>query len=282
MNERHERLGRLLADAATRLGPGPPWLVLGTVPLDRPPAGPGPAAGSGLAEESSLAGGEELRRWVRRHVDAWPAPIGIAAEPPELHPGRIVFTPPRHPGRPAGTYSCELRADGSALGAVQVGTLRESPSDGGEVWAIGEGALAWLTIALLRLLTSYATYATYSTGQETRSGGAVVEATVIPATGDGRVVPMEVWNHDGGAYGRAGVRRLAAAGTARRPVDLAACSSPALTATARPLVLDLLRRFGLSESRHIDPAGVLRRGHFTGHDELIHTWADAIGIPSEP
>lgn len=268
MIERHEHLGRLLTDAATRLGPGPPWLVLGVVPLGRPPAGSGLAAGTGLAD------GDALRRWVRRHVDAWPAPIGIASEPPEPHPDRAVFTPP---GRAAGTYYCELHADGSALGALQVGTLRASPTDGGEVWAIGEGALAWITIALLRLLTSYATRA-----GETGSGEGAVEAVVIPATGDGRVVPMEVWNHDGGTYGRAGVRRPAAAGTARRTVGLAACSSPALTATARPLVLDLLRRFGLSESRHIDPAGVLRRRHFTGHDELIHTWADAIGVPSEP
>lgn len=261
MNERHEHLGRLLTDAATRLGPGPPWLVLGTVPLDRPTAG-----------SEAVAGGDELRRWVRRHVDVWPAPIGIAAEPPELHPDRTVFTPP---GRPAGTYYCELHATGSAFGAVQVGTLKESPSDGGEVWAIGEGALAWLTIALLRLLTSYAAHAT-------GWGGAGVEARIIPAAGEGPVVPMEVWNHDGGAYGRAGVRRLATAGTARRTVDLASCLSPALTATARPLVLDLLRRFGLSESRHIDPAGVLRRSHFTGHDELIRTWADTIGVPSAP
>ncbi|GAA1641864.1 hypothetical protein GCM10009733_043620 [Nonomuraea maheshkhaliensis] len=100
---------------------------------------------------------------------------------PPADQDRAVFTPP---GRPAGTYYRELHADGSALGALQVGTLRESPSDGGEVWAIGEGALAWITIALLRLLASYATRA-----DETGSGEGAVEAVVIPATGDPPATP---------------------------------------------------------------------------------------------
>jgi hypothetical protein len=220
------------------------------------------------AAEFSATSGDDLRRWVRQQVADWPAPVGVGSEPPETSEGTLTFAP----SRPPGTYHCELHADGSALGALPVGSLRDSPPDGRQVWALGEGAVAWITIALVRLTAAFAVHATVL-------GDAVVEATIVPSAG---AVPTEVWNHANNLYGPAGDRRLTEVATARRTVDLAACLSSGLSATARPLVIDLLTRFGLAGSRHLDPAGVLQRRHFTGHDALIHAWADAIGIPSEP
>ncbi|MGN9780806.1 hypothetical protein ACTMTF_05210 [Nonomuraea sp. ZG12] len=81
---------------------------------------------------------------------------------------------------------------------------------------------------------------------------------------------------------RAGDRQVTGIASARRSADPVTCLSPGLAATARPLVVDLLGRFGLSGSRRIDPAGVIQRGHFTGYDGSIHAWADAIGVPSAP
>ncbi|MEV0388131.1 hypothetical protein [Nonomuraea sp. NPDC050643] len=258
MTERHERLERLVTNATARLGAGSPWLVVGAVPVRPAPVGFGGARA------------DELRRWVRRQVADWPAPVAIGSEPPETGAGRLIFVPSP---RPAGTYYCELHADGSALGALAVGALRDSPSDGRQVWAVGEGAVAWITIAMVRLIAAFAEHTA-------ALGEAVVETTIITPAG---AAPTEVWNHAGQVYGpAAGVRRLTQVAPARRTVDLAPCLSSGLTTTARPLVLDLLRRFGLAESRHIDPAGVLQRGHFTGYDALIHAWADAIGVPSEP
>ncbi|MET7337715.1 hypothetical protein [Nonomuraea sp. NPDC005650] len=131
----------------------------------------------------------------------------------------LTFVPPRRPGQPAGTYHCELHADGAALGALQVGALRDSPTDGGKVWALGEGAIAWITVAMLRLTAAFA-------DQSAVLGEAVVEATITSAVG-----------------------------ATRRTVDLATCLTPGLTTAARPLVIGLLRQFGLTGSRHIDPAG---------------------------
>jgi hypothetical protein len=132
--------------------------------------------------------------------------------------------------------------------------------------------VAWITLALVRLTAAFAVHATVM-------GEAVVEATIAPSAG---AVPAEVWNHANDLYGPAGDRRLTEVTTARRTVDLATCLSSGLSATARPLVVDLLSHFGLAGSRHLDPTGVLQRRHFTGHDVLIHAWADAIGIPSQP
>jgi hypothetical protein len=250
----HERPGRLVTNA--RLSSGSPWLAVSAVPV-RP-----------ASAEFGATSGDELRRWVRQQVAGWPAPVTIGSGQPEIRAGKLIFTP----SRPPSTYYCELHADGSALGALQVGALRDSPPDGGQVWALGEGAVAWITIAMVRLTAAFARLATVV-------GEAVVEATIIPSAD---AVPTEIWNHAHDLYAPAGDRRLTDVRAARRTVDLEACLSSGLPATARPLVIDLLSRFGLSGSRHIDSAGILRRRHFTGHDALIHAWADAIGIPSEP
>lgn len=265
MPDPSQPLSRLLTDAAGRLRPESPWLVVAAVP-----AHPAPA-------ELPATSGEDLRRWLRQHVAHWPAPIAIGAEPPQPRPdGALAFAPSRHPGHPAaGGYYCEFHPDGSALAGLQVGTLRDSPADGRKVWALGEGAVAWITVALVRLLAANAARAL---GE--RDAELALEAALILATDPEHAAPIEVWNHAGTTYGPAGDRRLTGAASARHLADLATCLSPALTTAARPLIVDLLRRFGLSGSRHIDPAGVFRRDHFTGYDQEIHAWADAIGVPS--
>ncbi|MGW0200837.1 hypothetical protein, partial [Nonomuraea sp. NPDC003201] len=167
-----------------------PWLVVGAVPVSPAPV------------EFGAASGDELRRWVRQHVTGWPAPVAIGSEPPETHAGRLTFVPSRRPGQPAGTYYCELHADGSALGALQLGTLRDSPPDGGEVWALGEGAVAWVTVAMVRLVAAFAEH----TGVP---GEAVVESTITSSVDADRAVPIVVWSHADQTYGPAGDRRLA-------------------------------------------------------------------------
>lgn len=84
---------------------------------------------------------------------------------------------------------------------------------------------------------------------------------------------------EGKEYSPSGTRRLARVEPVRRTVDPARCLMPALTTTARLFVLDLLGQFGLTGLLHLDPAGVLRRGHFTGYPAAVRAWADAIGIP---
>ncbi|MGW6456104.1 hypothetical protein ACWF94_09280 [Streptomyces sp. NPDC055078] len=262
-NGQRERLEQLVTNAASQLGAESPWLMVS--------AAPACPAQAGFNADS----GDAMQRWVRRQVTDWPAPVAIGSEQPDIRADKLTFAPPRPPGRSAGTYYCELHADGAALGALQVGTLRDSPRDGRQVWTLGEGAVAWITIAMLRLTAAFARQAAVL-------GEAAVEVTLIPAADPDQAAPMEVWNHADKAYGPAGDRRAGGIGSARHTVNLAECLSPRLTAVARPFVIDLLRQFGRPGSRHVDPAGVIRRGHFTGYEAVIHTWADAIGVPSEP
>ncbi|GGL85805.1 hypothetical protein GCM10010095_83290 [Streptomyces anthocyanicus] len=143
MSARHEPQGRLITRATALLGTESPWLVVSATP-----ARPAPGA---LGTDH----GDQLRRWVAQQVADWPAPIPLGTEPPDLRPDLLAFAPPRSSGRPVSTYYCELHADGSALGALQVGMLCHSPPDGSRVWALGEGAVAWITIAMLRLVAAF-------------------------------------------------------------------------------------------------------------------------------
>ncbi|MEO3854787.1 hypothetical protein [Acrocarpospora sp. B8E8] len=260
MIDRHERL---VTNATTRLSAESPWLVVSAVPV-RP-----------ASVEFGAASGDELRRWMRQQVAVWPAPIITGSDQPETRADSLTFAPQRPPGQPVKGYYCQLNADGSALGALQVGTLRDSPADGTPVWAVGEGAVAWITIALLRLTAAYADHATVL-------GDAAVELTLTSPTAADRTAPIEVWNHNTQTYAPAGTHRIADVEPRRHTVDLATCLSPDLARAARPLVLDLLRQFGLSESRHIDASGVIQRSNFTGYAEAILAWTDAIGVPSQP
>jgi hypothetical protein len=256
-------MGSLVTGSTARLGASSPWLVVATSPA-RP-----------ASADFDAASGQDIRRWIARQVAAWPAPIPLGSEHPDVRTDRLTFAPPRQPGRTANSYYYEFHSDGSVLGGLQVGTLQHSPPDGEPVWALGEGAVAWITIALLRLNAAFARHIS-------ALGAAAVDVTVVCPVGPGPTAPIQVWNHAGGAYGPAGKRRYTSVGSARSAVDLTPCLSPRLTATARPFLVDLLRQFGVSEPRHVDPSGVVRRRHFTGHTESIHVWADAIGIPSEP
>ncbi|WP_455771841.1 enoyl-CoA hydratase-related protein [Streptomyces niveus] len=146
-------------------------------------------------------------------------------------------------------------------------------ADGRQVWALGEGAMAWITIAMLRLNAAFARHVSVL-------GEAEVHVTVVCPAGPGPTAPMQVWNHAHAVYGPAGSHRSGDV-SANRTVDLTACLSYFLPMQARPLLVDILRPFEVFEPRHIGPDGVIRRRHFTGHDELIHTWAKSIGVPSE-
>ncbi|MDF5753458.1 hypothetical protein [Spongiactinospora sp. TRM90649] len=154
-----------------------------------------------------------------------------------------------------------------------MGTLRLSPADGTRVWALGEGAVAWLALAMSRLAAAFAAHAEVL-------GEAAIDMTVTSPGHAVQAAPIEVWNHADRTYGPAGGRRLADIAPSRCAVDLTTCLSADLARTARPLVMGLLRQFDLSESRHIDPAGIIQRRHFTGHDESILAWTQAIGVPS--
>ena len=88
----------------------------------------------------------------------------------------------------------------------------------------------------------------------------------------------EVWNRDARGFGPVG-DRLAMIRPVRGSADLAACLSAGVAGVARPPVLDLLRQFGLAESRHIDADGVLQHRHLTGYDERIRAWSEVIGAP---
>ncbi|QQM38176.1 hypothetical protein [Streptomyces liliifuscus] len=263
MIERHEHLGKLVTDATAQLSTTSSWLVVSTSPAH-------PASA-----EFNAASGKDVQRWVGRQVADWPAPIPLGGEHPDVRTDRLSFAPPRQPGRTANSYYYEFHSDGSALGGLQVGTLQNSPPAGEPVWALGEGAVAWITIAMLRLNAAFA-------GHVSTLGEAAVQVTVICPVDPSPTVPIQVWNHAGGVYGPAGKRQYTSVSSARSAVDLTTCLSPRLAAAARPFLVDLLQQFGVSEPRHVDPSGVVRRQHFTGHDELIHAWADAIGIPSEP
>ncbi|MFD9196256.1 hypothetical protein ACFWCA_49710 [Streptomyces phaeochromogenes] len=263
MIERHEHLGKLVTDATAQLSAASPWLVVATSPAH-------PASA-----DFNAASAKDIQRWTGVQVADWPAPIPLGGEHPDVRTDRLTFAPARQPSRTANSYYYEFHSDGSALGGLQVGTLQSSPPDGEPVWALGEGAVAWITIAMLRLNAAFARHVS-------ALGEATVEVTVVRPVGPSPTTPIQVWSNAAGAYGPAGRRQYAAVGTARSAVDLTTCLSPRLTTAARPLLVDLLQQFGISEPRHVDPSGVVRRRHFTGHDELIHAWADAIGIPSEP
>lgn len=255
----YERVRRLVGSAA--LSTDVPWLLLVAAPV------------RGARGSFDEAGTARLRDWARDHVASWPGPVPIAAEPPLVQADRVVFSPAPSSDALGARYRCEFHADGSALIALAAGGFRESPADGVPVWAIGEGAIAWITIAALRLAAAYSDRAGVL-------GRAMVETAVTPYGDDG-ASPIEVWNHDRHTYGPAG-GRLVAVEPSHRVADLSRCLSPGLAGVARPSVVDVLRQFGLSGQRHIDQSGVIRRGGFTGFDDRILAWAEAIGIPSRP
>jgi hypothetical protein len=207
--------------------------------------------------------------FVRAEATAWPAPIPLAAEPPQVSDDRVWFRPSSPTRAEGGRYHGVFHRDGSALIAVAVGSRRESPSDLVPSWAVGEGAVAWILVAALHLAAGYAD----RRGTETFHAGAVLAPP--------GAFPIEIWNHDQGTYGPAG-RRLDKPAPAFRDLATSDCRSSRLVAAAQPLLAGVLDPFGLAGDRHLDPAGALRRDSFTGFGEKIRSWADSIGVPSRP
>ncbi|ROO58734.1 hypothetical protein EDC02_0501 [Micromonospora sp. Llam0] len=271
MDDRFRRVACLVDNMPAELAADGPWIVVATAP----------ATSAGGSSRPVAQTGDDLQFWVRRQVAVWPAPIPIGVDQPQLRSGGVTFAsahltagPAAGPASgPAVRYHCALEADGSSLFALAAGALRDSPGDGAQVWALGEGALAWLTVATLRLAAAYAEYAG-------APGHAVVQLSIASYGPGGGAVPYEVWNHGDHGYAPAG-RRLARVEPARRPVDLAACLSADLTKVSRAFVVEVLRQFGLAGSRHFTPTGALRCRNFTGYDERIRGWAEAIGVPFE-
>ncbi|MFI5957561.1 hypothetical protein [Cryptosporangium sp. NPDC051539] len=243
MQDGSERLTRLLETA--RRDPGAVWVVVAVVPAE-------PVEGSV---------GEQLQAWVREQVAVWPAPVAIGCNRPHVEDGSATFASPER-------YHCAFGADGSTVLALPVGGLRDGAAAGEPVWAIGEGAVAWITVAALHLAGAFAA--------RTGVRGSALAGLTVRASGESG---FQVFNRD--AHGLTPVgRRLDAVRPVVRSVSVAECAGAGVAGVARPLVVDLLGCFGLHDSRHIDAAGMLRRQNFTGHDERILTWSTAIGLPS--
>ncbi|MFG1604460.1 hypothetical protein [Actinoplanes sp. NPDC049265] len=232
------------------------WIVIRSVPV-------APAAGQ------ADVGAEELRTWLRRQISVWPAPLAIGVDKPRLDDAAVVFEPAQSTDR----YACRLGADGSLVLALPAGGIRESPIDGERVRVVGEGAVAWITVATTRLAAAYAE----------RAGvhGDTSLELAIASSERSQDASFEVWNHGPDGFGRAGTR-LAAVRPAHATVDLAACRSERVAGLVRPLLLDVLGQFGLAESRHINSDGIIQCRDFTGHDQRILDWTTAAGVPSQP
>lgn len=238
-----------------------PWIVLDTVP-------------SGAGSRGRQADAPTVAGWASRHVADWPATFAIGTEHVDWSAGSLLLTPSRAGARPAATYCCKLRDDGSSMLAIQLGA-RRAGADGIPVWVVGEGAIAWLTIALLRFGAAYAERVGVT-------GDATVGLSLRPAVDLQQAAPFEVWNHDAGTYAPAGDRRLQEVAPSCGTVALRACLCADVASVARSFVVQLFGQFGLAESRHIDPSGTLRPQHFTGHEALIRGWAERIGLRVEP
>ncbi|WP_119696560.1 hypothetical protein [Microbacterium halotolerans] len=231
------------------------WFVLAAAPVDEAQLTTEPA---------------ELAAWIREEISQWPAPIPVANGAQLVGAEQIVFLPAGSTDAPGPRYRAEFGRDGSSFIALAIGARRESPVDGEEVWAVGEGAVAWIVVAALRLGAAYAV-------RDGGSGDLLVEARIVaPAH-----TPIEIWNHDRGDHAPAGNRKRSAP-PVHGTVALTRCLSAELVGVARPLVVGVLRPYGLAGDRHIDSSGALRRSAFTGFGGRILAWADAIGVPSRP
>lgn len=248
-----------LAAERTRLSGDTPWVVVTAAPLAPVVSPSHPVSAS--------------TEWVRREVTTWPAPIPIAPEPSAVREDRVIISS-ADAADPAGIgYHYEFSGTGAALIGIAVGRRIQSPVDGARVWAVGEGAVAWIVIAALRLAASHA----HRIG--VRSEIVVEAAITTPA--DTTVVPLEIWNHDRGEYAPAG-RRAVQVVASRRRTAVDACLSADLVRVARPLIVGIAQQFALPGDRHVDEDGVLRLDGFTGNGDRIQTWADAIGVASRP
>lgn len=234
-----------------------PWLVVATTPV-------APIAPTSGSEPGSLI------EFVRGEVASWPAPIPLASDPPSILDDRVVFSPAHLSDTAGGRYHAEFHSDGSAIVAIAVGSRRTQSLDS-VVWAIGEGAVAWIVIAALRLTAAYA-------DRVAAIDEVCVEAT-ITSPRDTMEAPLEIWNRDQRGYAPTG-QRCTELEPVSRLLAPSACLSADLAGVARPLIAGMLHQFGLAGDRHIDSSGILRRSRFVGFENRILAWADAIGVAS--
>ncbi|GII97032.1 hypothetical protein [Sinosporangium siamense] len=249
-----------LADAARQWDDSAPWIVVAAT-------FPGDAEDLLDALHAST-----IERRVRREAGSWPAPILAGEEPPRRRPESLTIT--SRSADPPKDVVVELRAGGSIVAAVQVGSERSRPADGAQVCAIGEGAVAWITAVLLRLTAACA--------QEVGMDTMTVRADIVDLRPVSADVPLELWSHSQGILQPAGTWRGDDIGEVRLDVRTAECLTPELFLRARAILLGLLDRFGVKDSRHIDEHGVVRRNAFVGHADRIRTWLEALGASSAP
>jgi hypothetical protein len=251
------RAERLVEGAASSLDSANLWFVLTAIP-ER-------VAVKSIDSESSV----RVREWLRSEASTWPAPLKVGEGTCELRPGaQLVFFSKLNAG-PLPKHYCELHADGASLIAIQIGNQRDAVGPPGMVWAIGEGALAWLSVCLLRLAAAWA-------DREGVPGAAAMDLRILCTAAPKSQVGLQIWNFAQGDNAPASEVRNAALPVQQR-VDLIGCLSSEATLIARSLLLPLLKQFGLDDSRHIDAAGIIASGNFTGHAQSIAAWAKAIG-----
>jgi hypothetical protein len=171
-------------------------------------------------------------------------------------------------GKPG--HYCALYADGSSLLAVQIGVLREATESRDAVWSIGEGAVAWLSVAFVRLAAAWAAEAGVI-------GDGACDLRLLSAASPKDQIDIQLWNSAGGADAPASDMRQMTK-PSKGVINLRSGLSAQAASTARTLLVPLLNQFGQGESRHIDGGGVVICANFAGHAPAIAAWARAIGI----
>ena len=252
------RIERLLEEATGSLDPASLWLIGTCVPERQAALTFDPAAAA------------EAQNWVRKEAGSWPAPLKIGDSLAECRPrDRLIFSPASEWSAGPAHY-VELHADGACLIAVQIGNLRDAPEARGKLWAIGEGAIAWISVSLVRFVAAWA-------AQANILGPACVDLRLFSSAAPEDQADLQLWNFAGGANAPAGEAR-AMIGPSREAIDIATCLTGTVTLVARSLLLPVLVQLGQDESRHIDAAGIITSGNFVGHAPSIIAWARRIRV----
>lgn len=249
----------IIAAAASRLDRAVPWTMVSTDLAGR-------RTGASRLDPNSL------RRWVIAETSTWPAPIPFGRCAPHRVGDRLVATGRVDPSERADTCYADFGEDGSAIAALRLGTVDNKRPDDREVWAIGEGAVVWFTLAAARLVAAHGV-------RTDPNGAATLQIDLIPPD-DGR--PLQMWNRQDGTHQPSSPTLIASADPARLRVGLTECLSPRLTQAVRPVLDEVFRRFGVHDLRHITNEGAIRASPFTGHADRVSAWARAIGVPYEP
>lgn len=251
------RIARLIAVATGSLNSASPWLVATCIPEQK----------AALLFDSEMAA--RVQAWTQGEVANWPAPIKVGEHLAQAGREKLAFTP-KNCGRIASEHYCELHADGASLIAVQIGKRREATESQDAVWAIGEGAIAWLSVTLARFAAEWASQAKVL-------GQASFDLRIFSSAAPEDQQAVQLWNFASGTDAPAS-DALQMTRPSQRVVDLRACLSTEVTLIARSLLLPVLAQFGHDESRHIDATGTITSANFAGHAPLISAWARVFGV----